>query len=686
MLKDIAFSTSKKLNKLNFNKDENFIEKIFNPKTICVVGASNNLNELGGKIFNNLSKNQNIKLFPINVTWEFIQNKKAYINLLSINKKEIDLIIITVNDLNSIIVAIKNSIQINSKNILIMSKLNENDILKLKNEIENLIDIENLNIIGLNSLGFMNLNKDINILTNNIDCLKGDFSLVSTNINELDSIFDFSISENIGFSKILDLGNCDFFSINDCLDYLKNDISTKYIILNVEDKLPKKFDEKILEISKYKKIIIFSKNLKYSFMLNEIIKNTGAIFAKDYEELKNYLIISNSKNDKKINTSIFSISNSKMMSLTFDIKLKNKNIKKYNIDSREVDNLSFLPQDVERKNPIYFKNCFNYDYLENIFNYIKKINVGYIIIFIEFNRELDLEKLSEMIITFSKKTNSKIIVNLFGGDRIKNFINILKNNKIPVFLNQNDLIDSINKINNSYYENIPVITDIYSFDETRINFVKEEIKKYNVILPDNLIFEIFNNILAINIEKSIIINSLFEINDIFLENKEVYILSGVGRNSNSEEIVDKKDIIFDVNFNNFKGKIHLLFDRMFEKYHEFYIKLEKQKKGIEFYIENVESNLGNFIKIGINESNFESEELIKLPTNKSIIKDKISSLNLKSELNIFRGSQEHLNNLYEIINRISNLREIFPELRDFKINNIILNNDGVFIKNIILKK
>ena len=70
------------------------MHKLFNPKSIAVIGASNNKKKLGYTIFSNL-KNTIDFLYPINLQEKYIQDIKAYKSVLDI-KKDIDVAIIVV--------------------------------------------------------------------------------------------------------------------------------------------------------------------------------------------------------------------------------------------------------------------------------------------------------------------------------------------------------------------------------------------------------------------------------------------------------------------------------------------------------------------------------------------------------------------------------------------------------------
>ena len=68
------------------------LDKIFNPQSIAVIGASNDKDSVGYGIFKNL-KDYNGEIYPVNIKRKIIQGKKAYKKISEI-KEKIDLAII----------------------------------------------------------------------------------------------------------------------------------------------------------------------------------------------------------------------------------------------------------------------------------------------------------------------------------------------------------------------------------------------------------------------------------------------------------------------------------------------------------------------------------------------------------------------------------------------------------------
>ena len=99
--------------------NKNSLDKIFYPKSIAVIGASNDKDKIGGFIFSQIIKQGEIYPYPVNLKSGEIQDIKAYKSILDI-KKKIDLTIVAIPSdfVNSAVLECAKS---GIKNIIIIS-------------------------------------------------------------------------------------------------------------------------------------------------------------------------------------------------------------------------------------------------------------------------------------------------------------------------------------------------------------------------------------------------------------------------------------------------------------------------------------------------------------------------------------------------------------------------------------
>jgi len=208
--------------------------KIFNPKSIAVVGASNNPRKVGYAVFKNLLTYPG-KIFPINKKRKKIFNKQAYPSILDI-EGEIDLVVVTTKA-DTVFSIVKECCKKKVKGIVIMSSgFNEtgregeiicDDILKLtkKNEIR---------VMGPNCMGFINPYIDLNVSFTNTKLKKGNIAFISQSGALGSSTIDWALDNGLSFSFFASLGSMIDISFNDLIDYLSKDKKTEGVMIYME--------------------------------------------------------------------------------------------------------------------------------------------------------------------------------------------------------------------------------------------------------------------------------------------------------------------------------------------------------------------------------------------------------------------------------------------------------------------
>jgi len=223
-------------NIISLKNRNNFLDNIFYPKSIAIIGASNDVAKIGGYIFSQIKELRNISAYPINVKSNSVQDVQAYPNIRAINKP-IDLVIIVIPSA-FVIDALKDCIIANIKNVIIISagfKEIGEEGKKKENEIKKLVKENNLNLIGPNCLGILNAENNLNCSFAKDIPEFGGTALISQSGAVIDGIIDWSFKYNIGFSKIVSIGNMAGISQVEMLKYLGADKKTNSIGLQLSD-------------------------------------------------------------------------------------------------------------------------------------------------------------------------------------------------------------------------------------------------------------------------------------------------------------------------------------------------------------------------------------------------------------------------------------------------------------------
>ena len=250
------------------------MKQIFNPKSITLIGASEEKNSVGlGLAKNILESNKNI--FFVNPFKDSVLGLKCYDKVTDI-KSKIDLVVIAVPAK----IVKETVIDCASKKvgavIIISGGFKEAGKEKEEEEIKKILKESNIPLIGPNCLGI--ISNDVNASFAPIKPKKGSIAFLSQSGAIINSIID-----KAGFSKIVSYGNEADLGLVDFLQYLDNDKETKVISIYIEGlKDGRKFMEVAKKISKPIVLIKAGRSKKGK---KAVGTHTGSL-AGDYEVYK----------------------------------------------------------------------------------------------------------------------------------------------------------------------------------------------------------------------------------------------------------------------------------------------------------------------------------------------------------------------------------------------------------------
>lgn len=212
------------------------LNKFFNPKSIAIVGASNKKDSLGYGITRNLIKEKkSLRLLPVNPKYEKVFGKKCYKSPADIKEKvDLAIIIIPAKIVNSVV---EQGASVGIKNYIIISagfKETGTEGAELENTLKNLIEQNNLNVLGPNCLGYIDSHTKINASFAAGMIKKGRIGFMSQSGAICTAMLDYSYLAEIGFSKFVSLGNKAGIDEVEMLKYFEKDKNTEYIIAYLE--------------------------------------------------------------------------------------------------------------------------------------------------------------------------------------------------------------------------------------------------------------------------------------------------------------------------------------------------------------------------------------------------------------------------------------------------------------------
>ncbi|MCW8965582.1 MAG: CoA-binding protein [Candidatus Pacearchaeota archaeon] len=253
------------------------LKKLFYPKTIAVIGASENPNKVGGILINKLKQFKG-KIIPINLNHQTIFNQKSYPDITKY-KSKIDLAIIA-TPISTVEKILHQCAKKKIKNIIIITAgFSEIGNTKQEEQITKIAQQNKLNILGPNCFGIANPQINLDTTFSNTTPKKGDIAFIS----QSGALWSYVSDLSYGFSKFVSLGNMSDISFSDLIKYLNKDKKTKKIICYIEKlKHGKDF---IKACKKSKKEIYVIKAGKTKTSQKAAISHTGSL-ATDFNIYK----------------------------------------------------------------------------------------------------------------------------------------------------------------------------------------------------------------------------------------------------------------------------------------------------------------------------------------------------------------------------------------------------------------
>jgi acetyltransferase len=255
------------------------LDKIFNPKSVAIIGASNQSLSVGFGITHNIFLGKkHRKIFLINPNQKKIFGQKTFASILDI-KQVIDLAIIAVPAKIVPLVA-KECAKCRPGGVIIISagfSETGNNGRKLEEEVKEIFKKVHIPLIGPNCLGIMKPNIGLNATFAPSTPKEGNIAFISQSGALIDSVISQSMQENYGFSLIISHGNEAGVSLPDFLRVAGEDKDTKVIALYLEGlKDGREFFEAAKKVSDIKPILVL-KGGKSKKTQKTVSSHTGAL-------------------------------------------------------------------------------------------------------------------------------------------------------------------------------------------------------------------------------------------------------------------------------------------------------------------------------------------------------------------------------------------------------------------------
>jgi len=263
---------------------DTMLEYFFNPQSVAIVGASRTPEKVGYSILSNIIESgYRGKIFPVNPKAEEVMGYKCYSSVLEIND-DLDLAVIAI-PAKFVIQVIKDCVEKNLKSAIVISAgFKEIGIegARLERELVRLCKQHNIDLLGPNCLGMISTFTPINVSFAATKMpIRGSVGFISQSGALCTGILDWSLEENIGFSRFISLGNKAGLSETEFIAALSEDPNTNVILTYIEGvKDGKKFLTQVGRATRKKPIIIIKSGVSAAGA-RAVSSHTGTLAGMD---------------------------------------------------------------------------------------------------------------------------------------------------------------------------------------------------------------------------------------------------------------------------------------------------------------------------------------------------------------------------------------------------------------------
>lgn len=689
-------------------------DSILFPKSIAVVGVSQEKNKIGSVIYSNIIDSEyNGKVYPVNPKYKEIDGKTCYPDLLSIGGPvEMVCIVIPSQFVESIVDdCIKKKVQ---TVIVISSGFKETgeEGKEMEEEIANKLKKAGIRLIGPNTLGIINNSINLNLSFARKNPGKGTTAFISQSGAFCTAILDMAIRDNIGFSKVISIGNKADINENELIEYLQKDKDTQSIAIYLEEFSDGKDFVEIAQRATKPMIIIApgsSQKAKEAISSHTgslatsydttlaAIRKSNLIKVESSEELFDMIkVISQDKLPKGKGIGIITNAGGPGIMATDFVELFGLEVAE--IGEKTKDKLAkYLPLQSNINNPVDILGDALLDRYEySIKTLLDDVSVHSLVVILTPQLVTDIVGVAKCIADIQKQTSKPIFSCFLGGSDVDDGNKILRAYGMYVSNNLEDSIRLISKITHFEMQErdggIRKISNLMLKGRHRKEIKKVMKKDEIIVLPDDITEKIAKEV-GIQLPAQLITGNLNEAIDFASKHFPVVI------KATSKDLTHKTDFKgvfldirtitefqekFDLLVSNIekatkKNAPEVLIQEMIDPKVEFFIGANREG-GIDIY-EKEGLGFGHLMAIGqggIYTEVYKDIQHILVPeTIKNILK-KLNSTNVVKIIDGYRGKPALAKDkLVDMIDRVQKMLVTYPEIYSIDMNPIIITENRV---------
>lgn len=263
----------------------NRLDFIFDPKSIAVIGASNNPRKVGWEVLDNLlAFGYRGRVYPVNPKADAVHSIKAYPSVLDI-PDDVDLAIVII-PARYVLPVVEECGKKGVKGLIIItagfSETGPSGS-QLEKELHALVKKYGMAMVGPNCMGVMNTEEDVRMDATfaPVRPFKGNIAFMTQSGALGVAILEHARNIGVGLSKFVSLGNAVDISGNELIEYWEKDEETDIILLYIESfGDPREFVKIARRVTRVKPIIAL-KSGRTEAGARATVSHTGAMAGPD---------------------------------------------------------------------------------------------------------------------------------------------------------------------------------------------------------------------------------------------------------------------------------------------------------------------------------------------------------------------------------------------------------------------
>jgi acyl-CoA synthetase (NDP forming) len=239
------------------NKKINW-QYIFDPKTVAVIGASNNPGSWGHGIMKHLLRPKRRQIYPVNPNADEVMGVKSYASVLDIpGSVELAVIVVASPRVPKVI---RECVQKGIKTAVVVSggfAESGDEGIKLEADLVEVARQGGMRFIGPNTMGHADTSSQLSTLAWTFETPPGPVALIAQSGNYGHRILHRGMMSGIGFSKFVCTGNEADIHLEDYFEYVAEDKDTRIIAAYIEGlREGRRFFELAKKITPRKPVIV----------------------------------------------------------------------------------------------------------------------------------------------------------------------------------------------------------------------------------------------------------------------------------------------------------------------------------------------------------------------------------------------------------------------------------------------